>query len=634
MNRRTFIRRSGRSLLLAGAAAALSSCDFFGADESAPRTLSYDFEGSGTGWSSRWLNVRYAGRLEREGGHGIAYVDPAPGHGVDEEARQTEYMAQPIVVRSMEFSDVEVSVSVVTEGFVEAGLIACWEHDRAYALLIRPPEVYLVRYEVSDRHILKRATLPADDGQWRLTLSVNEGRIRGLVKGDGGKRVLSVSEPEPLRSGAVGVVVNPTSAEDGGTARFRSFRVSSSEEPTAPEPRFIYRFAGAVVAGESGARARLTARTVYPRPIGFEVAGDEGFTDGSEIDPSEPEGKWGSVHAWIEDLDEGAEYFWRPFVVEGDQRIVGRTARFNTPSPGRPVRFAFGSCTSGRSTVYSSFGTAASFDPEFYLHAGDWGYPNLTGLAHSPDHFQHRWTRLLRTPDVDTLLARTPLMFWQDDHDYQSDNGWAETCAPYTVWSFDELHANPADDYFDLRWGDLHVWCLDCRLFATDPSAPDDASKSRLGREQKQWLKETMAASNAPVRVVASPMAFRNKHPDDPGWHNAYVTEREELLEFFAGLEATVFILSGDAHGHRLIHHFEFGELYEVTASGTDFPGTSGWGHENYDPDHTIHHINDRTGFAVIDLDPPGPRRRVTIRSISTREGETMFEKSLPVPGP
>ena len=145
MNRRTFIRRSGRSLLLAGAATALASCDFFGADESAPRTLSYDFEGSGTGWSSRWLNVRYAGRLEREGGHGIAYVDPAPGHGVDEESRQTEYMAQPIVLRSVEFSDVEVSVSVVTEGFVEAGLIACWEHDRAYALLIRPPEVYLVR---------------------------------------------------------------------------------------------------------------------------------------------------------------------------------------------------------------------------------------------------------------------------------------------------------------------------------------------------------------------------------------------------------------------------------------------------------------------------------------------------------
>ena len=633
MNRRTFLRKSGRSLLLAGAATTLTSCDFFGPDESASKTyFAYDFEGSGVGWSPDWLNVRYAGHLKRQGGEGILRVGPAPGHGVDEEARQTEYMAQPIVLASSEFSDVEVSVLIATQGFVEAGLIACWDHDRAYALLIEPPNIYLVRYAVSDRRILRRETLPADDEQWRLTLAVDDGRIRGRVKGDAGERILTVSEAEPLRSGTVGVLANPTDADEGGTARFRSFRVASTQKPTAPEPRFAYRFAGAVVAAESGARARLTARTVYPQSIGFEVARDEDFTDGREIAPSQPEGKWGSVHAWIGDLEEGAQYFWRPFVGEGDERIVGRTARFNTPAPGRAARFAFGSCTSGRSSVYTSFGTAASFDPEFYLHAGDWGYANMTGLAHSPDHFQHRWTRLLRTPDVDTLIARTPLMFWQDDHDYQSDNGWAETCAPYTVWSFDELHANPADEYFDLRWGDLHVWCLDCRLFATDPSAPDDASKSRLGRDQKQWLKETMGGSNAPVRVVASPMAFRNKSPDDPGWHNAYVTEREELLEFFAGLEATVFILSGDAHGHRLIHHFEFGELYEVTASGTDFPRTSGWGHDNYDPDHTIHHINDRTGFALIDLDPPGPRRRVTIRSISTREGDTMFEKSLPVP--
>ncbi|MGH2701378.1 MAG: hypothetical protein ACRDJ2_06320, partial [Actinomycetota bacterium] len=491
MDRRTFLRKSGRSLLLAGAATGIASCDFFGPDESASKSFyAYDFEGNGVGWSPDWLNVRYAGHLERQEGEGILRVGPAPSHGVDEEARQTEYMAQPIVLASKEFTDVEVSVSIVTEGTVEAGLIACWDHDRAYALLIGPPDIYLVRYAVSDRHILKRATLPAGDEQWRLTLTVDDGRIRGRVKGDAGERVLTVSESDPLRSGAVGVLVNPTDADDGGSAHFRSFRVTSRVELTAPEPRFVYRFAGAVVAGDNGAKARLTARTVYPRPIGFEVARDEGFTDGVEIDPSEPEGKWGSVHAWITDLDEGAQYIWRPFVAEGGRRIVGRSACFNTPAPGRAVRFAFGSCTSGRSTVYSSFETAASFDPEFYLHAGDWGYPNLTGLAHSPDHFQHRWTRLLRTPEVDALIERTPLMFWQDDHDYQSDNGWAETCASYTVWSFDELHANPTDVYFDLRWGDLHVWCLDCRLFATDPRGPDDASKSRLGREQKQWLKE------------------------------------------------------------------------------------------------------------------------------------------------
>lgn len=558
-------------------------------------------------------------------------IGPAPGRAVDD-ALQTEYMAQPIVLASTEISDGEVAASVATEGFVEAGVVARWDHDRAYALLIGATHALLVRYVVDDRHILKQARLPATPDRWRLTLAVAGGRIRGRVEGGGEELVLAATDPKPLRAGTVGIVANPTDADGAGTAGFRSFRASSRQAASAPTVRFVYRFAGAVIANDGGARARLTARTVYPRAIGFEIARDQSFAGAIVIEPTAPEGKWGSVHAWAADLDEGAEYFWRPFVTVGDERVVGDSGRFRTPAPEQAVRFAFGSCTSGRTTDYSSFARAASFDPEFYLHAGDWGYPNLTALTHGPDHFQHRWTRLLRTVEVGELIARTPLLFWQDDHDYQADNGWAETCKPYTVWSFDELHANPTDEYFDLRWGDLHVWCLDCRLFATDPMAPDDASKTRLGAEQKRWLKEGMAASDAPVRIVAAPMVFRNKVPADKGWHNAYTTERDELLAFFADLDATVLILSGDSHGHRLIHHFEFGELYEIVASGTDFPH-SNFGQGNNDPEHTIHNIDDRTGFAVIDLDPPGEGRRVTIRSVSTKEGETMFEKSLPVAG-
>jgi phosphodiesterase/alkaline phosphatase D-like protein len=306
-----------------------------------------------------------------------------------------------------------------------------------------------------------------------------------------------------------------------------------------------------------------------------------------------------------------------------------------TPSTGRGLRFAFGSCTSGRTTDYNSFATAASLDPEFYLHGGDFGYANLNSVEHSPDHFQARWSRLVRVPEMTQLLDKAPLMFWQDDHDYQSDNGWSKTCKPYTIWSFDEFHANPTDHYFDVRWGDVHVWCLDCRLYATDPEAPDDANKSRIGFEQKAWLKKGMRESDAPVRVVASAMVFRNKVNDDPGWHNVYTTERDELLGFFASIrdeqDATVFILSGDSHGHRLIHHYEFGELFEITASGTDFPPEAHWWQGNNDPQHTIYSIDARTGFALIELDPPGPNRTITIKSTASKDGAVMFLKVLPV---
>jgi hypothetical protein len=164
-------------------------------------------------------------------------------------------------------------------------------------------------------------------------------------------------------------------------------------------------------------------------------------------------------------------------------------------------------------------------------------------------------------------------------------------------------------------------------LHATDPDAPDDERKSRLGFEQKAWLRQGMTDSDAPVKVVASPMVFRNKTPDDPGWHSVYTTERDELLEFFSSLDDVVFILSGDSHGQRLIHHFEFGELYEFNCSGTDFPAGS---QPNLDPDHTLayHAV---PGVAVVDLDSDKSNREVRISVVHAWNGSELFARSFPV---
>jgi hypothetical protein len=138
-----------------------------------------------------------------------------------------------------------------------------------------------------------------------------------------------------------------------------------------------------------------------------------------------------------------------------------------------------------------------------------------------------------------------------------------------------------------------------------------------------------MTESDAPVKVVASAMVFRNKDPTDPGWHNDYAHERDELLKFFSELDATVVILSGDSHGQRLIHHFEFGDLFEINSSGTDFPPGAGQG--NHDPEHTLVNMGGRNGFAVVELEPAGPHRRLIVRVIAPEDKSVLFEKSLPV---
>ena len=630
VDRRTFLKGAGA----VAAGAALVSCDVF-SDEPArfEKVFSDGFGGTGEGWGSDWMKVRYEAEWSRADGAGIIPVDLAPKRGIEEDARQTEYMGFPVVVPGHSVADVRVTCDVERDGPVEAGVIARWRHDEAYALLLRDGEALLCRYSVKDRHDFQRKALTGDAQRWKLTLTVIGGAVTGVVEGEfGGEVRLRGTDPEPLLAGAAGAVVNPRSAEKGGRGVFRDFEVESRDGSAPLQPTFVYRFAGGVTATDDGVDVRLAARTVIPAAVGFQISRSDNFDDARELAPTDPQGEWGSVRQTATGLEPGTEYHWRPFTDDGDERIYGRSATFRTLEPNTPVRFAFGSCTSGRTTDYSSFSTAASFEPDFYLHAGDWGYANLNSLKHGPDHFQARWSRLLRVPEMRPLLDASPLMFWQDDHDYQADNGWAETVAPYTVWAFDEFHANPTDTYFDIRWGDLHVWCLDCRLFATDPAAPDGPGKSRLGAEQKAWLKEGMTASDAPVRVVAAAMVFRNKVLDDDGWHSTYAHERDELLGFFSELPSTTFILSGDSHGHRLIHHSEFGELYEVIASGTDFPPSAYWGQGNNDPEHTLENITDRTGFALVELDPPGPMRTVSIKSIASLDGDVMFEKYLRVP--
>lgn len=628
MNRRRFLRSAGRLLV---AAPLLGGCD---GDASTAATdvartpfFSDDLTSPGEGWGKRWLNVRYEGVLVRGPGGGSIEV-AAPGHrAIAGELRRMDYLAQPVVVPGFETDDCSVAGELRIEGPVQAGVLARWSYDTCYALLVSAREALLCRYDPADMSVLAREPVTLSDDAVRVTLAARGGRLSGSVRQGRASLSLTARDEAPLGAGAVGVVVNPLDDAAGGRATVAAFRASSARRPSRPIPRFAYRFTGAVLSGPRRCRARVTARTVLPEAVAFDIADNEGFEGARRIGPVAPRGRLGAVHAWIDDLDHDVEYHWRPVARGG--RVRGEAARFRTPAAGgAATRFAFGCCTTGRMASYPSFEQASSLRPEFYVHAGDWGYADLNALDQRADHFQSRWTRLLRVAETQDLLATTPLLFWQDDHDYQADNGWSGTVKRYTVSAFDELHANPTDDYFDFRWADVHLWCLDCRLFASDPEAPDDAAKTRLGARQKAWLVQGMSRSDAPVLVVASAMAFRDKDEDDPGWHNVYAHERDELLAFFSSLDARVVILSGDSHGQRLIHHHEFGDLYEITSSGTDFP-FSEFGQGKNDPDHTLAYVA-RTGFALVELDPPGADRHITVRVVGS-DGATLIEKTLTV---
>lgn len=113
--------------------------------------------------------------------------------------------------------------------------------------------------------------------------------------------------------------------------------------------------------------------------------------------------------------------------------------------------------------------------------------------------------------------------------------------------------------YFRQRVANCEFLFLDTRSHRElpDNSNPKKPGVSLLGRQQKQWLKESMSASNADCFFVVSTVNFMVPHYVDvneagyvgyiDSWP-AFWHEREELIGFFAGLGKKVFILTGDLH--------------------------------------------------------------------------------------
>ncbi len=253
----------------------------------------------------------------------------------------------------------------------------------------------------------------------------------------------------------------------------------------------------------------------------------------------------------LEDLTPGMAYRYWVLLDEVSYNLEGS---FRTPTDG-PFSFkvAFGNCsrTGSTSPIYTDILEKA---PLMFMHLGDFHYENIKIAA--PYKFREAYKQVLTSPTQSKLFQNTPIMYVWDDHDYGGDNTNSESKSAQTAQDL-YRHCVPhfplAQDegaiYQTFRIGRIKFIVTDGRSNRDPDTLPDNASKSMLGSDQKEWLKDELLKGKfeGPLTIWVNNVSWISSA--DPDTWAGYQTERNEIATFIEDNEITnIAMLCGDAH--------------------------------------------------------------------------------------
>ncbi|WP_442508007.1 beta-propeller fold lactonase family protein [Novipirellula sp. SH528] len=355
---------------------------------------------------------------------------------------------------------------------------------------------------------------------------------------------------------------------------------------------------------------------------GFQWSQSNDFEDASRtpLQSASPEHDF-IVRASLTGLNPDTQYFYRTVYGESDAKLdFGLTCSFRT-LPGakvaRPVKFVIGSCmnyvkfmhgkagnASGPLTAtnadkqlgFPAFASMKKLQPEFFVGTGDIVYyDNPFRVAKTVEELRRCWHEQFRFPRMIEFLQHVPAYWSKDDHDFRFNDSDPQTnklpSAETGINMFHEqLPLAPSDaespsSYRTIRVSrDLQIWLTEGRDYRSANDSPDGPNKSMWGTEQREWLKSTLAASDAKWKLLLSPTPMVG--PDD-GYKNDNHTTltgfRYEANQFFDWVKenqiGNLFLVCGDRHWqyHSIhpsgINEFSCGALNDENSRMGVLPG-------------------------------------------------------------
>jgi alkaline phosphatase D len=312
-------------------------------------------------------------------------------------------------------------------------------------------------------------------------------------------------------------------------------------------------------------------RTAGETPVHVAVSRSADMADAAVFGPvrSRAEDDYTAV-VELDGLEPETLYHYAVLMGEDKSKVRAEHQRFRTfPSKERPAYFkvAFGGGAGYDGTPRERmWDTIAAFDPAAVLLLGDNVYIDD---PESPDQQRYCYYQRQSQPAFSRMIGSRAIYAIWDDHDFAMDDSWGgpEIDVPYwkpMVWEiFQQNWVNPAYGggrerpgvWFDFRLGNVHFIMLDGRYYRTDPGrfgGPGVERPTMLGPDQWAWLQETLAASDAVFKVLASPVPWSlDAKPGQAGldtWRG-FPDEREQIFDFIAQRKIPgVVLISADRH--------------------------------------------------------------------------------------
>jgi hypothetical protein len=354
-----------------------------------------------------------------------------------------------------------------------------------------------------------------------------------------------VQEGEAFMQTAVGQEVLATIRERS-SAVFESITLRSSDGPRPTKPSVV----AATGAAPFTRGARVRVASDVPARVEIEFATNRAFQRSRRVDAGTTN-DFDAALSELRRLTPGRRVWWRARLRRRGQTTLGPVRSFRA-LPARGDRHArativIGACAS---QFGPSFDLIAARHPDVFIWQGDLNYPDTMGpLAQTVPGYAGIWRDFLANPRMDPIFDNALFAAQRDDHDYGVQDANSTNVVPHGLAPWEHLIGDRL--YYRFTTGLAEFWVLDQRRFKSDPKLPDTADKTLLGRDQRDWLLRTLAASRARFKVICSPctLAGVGGNGRDGSWASGFTAERDLVLKHVREhVSGRTLFVTGDTH--------------------------------------------------------------------------------------